>query len=125
VKCINIHIITPSVSRGGLYRLAIEEAKFLIAIGHSVKSISLIRPVNPGHELLQGISVEYLADLRGPTPFVSEMLNRNLFALRKVRSYAKVIICHNLPSCYSAIRGANNMKFSRLIAYIHDLFNSL
>lgn len=121
VSSINIDVITPSVSPGGLYRVAIEEAKFLHRIGHNVKLISLIRPVNPWDELLQGISVEYLADFRGPTPFISEMLNRNLFLLKKITSDADIFICHNLPSCYSLMRSINiSNRSSRIIAYIHD-----
>ncbi|MDQ3839879.1 MAG: glycosyltransferase family 4 protein [Thermoproteota archaeon] len=118
---INIDVITPSVSPGGLYRVAIEEAKFLRRIGHDVRLISLIRPVNPWDELLQGISVEYLADFRGPTPFISEMLNRNLFLLKKITSDADIFICHNLPSCYSLMRSIKiSNRSSRIIAYIHD-----
>jgi glycosyltransferase involved in cell wall biosynthesis len=119
VNCININIITPSVSPGGLYRVAIEEAKFLRRIGHNVKLISLIRPVNPWNELLQGISVEYLADFRGPTPFISEMLNRNLFLIKKITRDADIFICHNLPSCYAVKRGIK-VPNGRVIAYIHD-----
>jgi|SRR5829696_2442570 len=121
VKCINIQIITPSVSPGGLYRVAIEEAKFLGRMGHDVKLVSLIRPVNPWNELLQGISVEYLADFRGPTPFISEMLNRNLFLVKKITSDTdNIFICHNLPSCYSVMRSIKVQNGSRIIAYIHD-----
>ena len=119
VGCINIDIITPSVSPGGLYRVAIEEAKFLQMIGHNVKLISLIRPVNPWKELLQGIAVEYLADFRGPTPFICEMLNRNLFLIKKITSDAEIFICHNLPSCYAVMRGIR-VPNGRIIAYIHD-----
>jgi glycosyltransferase involved in cell wall biosynthesis len=122
VSCINIDVITPSVSPGGLYRVAIEEAKFLHRIGHNVKLISLIRPVNPWNELLHGISVEYLADFRGPTPIISEMLNRNLFLVKKIiRSDTHIFICHNLPSCYSVMRSNKvTNRSSRVIAYIHD-----
>jgi len=120
VNCINISIIFPTASPGGLQRVAIEEAKFLQRIGHNVKLISIIRPVNPWNELLQGISVEYLADFRGPTPFISEMLNRNLFPLRKITSDADIFICHNLPSCYAVMRGIKVSNVSRVIAYIHD-----
>lgn len=117
---INIDIISPSVSPGGLYRVAIEEAKFLQRIGHNVRLISLIRPVNPWNELLQGISVEYLADFRGPTPFISEMLNRNLFLVKKITSDdADIFICHNMPSCYAVMRGIK-VPNGRIIAYIHD-----
>ncbi|MGE5662089.1 MAG: glycosyltransferase family 4 protein [Ignavibacteriales bacterium] len=119
MKCINIRVITPSVSPGGLQRVAIEEAKFLRRIGHNVKLISLIRPVNPWNELLQGISVEYLADFRGPTPFISEMLNRNLFLVKKITSDADIFICHNLPSCYAVMRSIK-VPNGRIIAYIHD-----
>ena len=116
---INIVIISPSVSPGGLYRVAIEEAKFLQRIGHNVRLISLIRPVNPWNELLQGISVEYLADFRGPTPFISEMLNRNLFLIKKITSDdADVFICHNMPSCYTVMRG--RVPNGRIIAYIRS-----
>lgn len=116
---INIDIVSPSISPGGLQRVAIEEAKFLRRIGHNVKLISLIRPVNPWNELLQGISVEYLADFRGPTPFISEMLNRNLFLLKKIKSDADIFICHNLPSCYAVMRSIKAPN-GRIIAYIHD-----
>jgi glycosyltransferase involved in cell wall biosynthesis len=119
VNSINIDVIAPSISRGGLQRVAIEEAKFLQMIGHNVKLISLIRPVNPWNELLQGISVKYLADFRGPTPFLSEMLNRNLFLLKKITSDADIFICHNLPSCYAVMRGIK-VPNGRIIAYIHD-----
>ncbi len=119
MKGINIHIITPSVSPGGLYRVAIEEARFLQRIGHNVKLISLIRPVNPWNDLLQGISVEYLADYKGPTPFISEMINRNLFLVKKITSDADIFICHNLPSCYAVMRSIK-VPNGRIIAYIHD-----
>lgn len=121
MNCINISIVFPSASPGGLQRVAIEEAKFLQRIGHNVKLISTIRPVNPWNELLQGISIEYLADFRGPTPFISEMLNRNLFPLKKITSDADIFICHNLPSCYAVMRGGIKVSnASRVIAYIHD-----
>jgi glycosyltransferase involved in cell wall biosynthesis len=119
VNCINIVIVAPSLSPGGLQRVAIEEAKFLRRIGHNVKLISLIRPVNSWNELLQGISVEYLADFRGPTRFISEMLNRNLFLVKKITSDADIFICHNLPSCYAVMRGIK-VPNGRIIAYIHD-----
>jgi glycosyltransferase involved in cell wall biosynthesis len=121
VSCINIDVVFPTASAGGLQRVAIEEAKFLQKRGHNVKLISLIRPVNPWNELLNRISVEYLADFRGPTPFISEMLNRNLFLLKKIKSDADIFICHNLPSCYTVMRSIkvpNNS--SRVIAYIQD-----
>ncbi len=118
VNSINIDVIAPSISRGGLQRVAIEEAKFLQMIGHNVKLISLIRPVNPWNELLQGVPVEYLSDFRGPTPFISEMLNRNLFPLKKITSHADIFICHNLPSCYAIMR--SKVLNGRIIAYIHD-----
>jgi glycosyltransferase involved in cell wall biosynthesis len=120
VSCINIDIVFTTASPGGLQRVAIEEAKFLQRIGHNVKLISLIRPVNPWNELLQGISVEYLADFRGPTPFISEMLNRNLFSVKKITSGADIFICHNLPSCYAVMRSIKAPNGSRIIAYIHD-----
>jgi glycosyltransferase involved in cell wall biosynthesis len=113
-------MVIPSASPGGLQRVAIEEAKFLQRIGHNVKLISIIRPVNPWNELLQGISVEYLADFRGPTPFISEMLNRNLFPLKKITSDADIFICQNLPSCYAVMRGIKGSNVSRVIAYIQD-----
>jgi glycosyltransferase involved in cell wall biosynthesis len=112
-------MIIPTASAGGLQRVAIEEAKFLQRIGHNVKLISLIRPVNPWNEFLQGISVEYLADFRGPTPFISEMLNRNLFFIKKIISDADIFICHNLPSCYALMRSVK-VPNGRVIAYIHD-----
>lgn len=118
-KCINIHIVIPSVSPGGLQRVAIEEARFLSRIGHNVKLISLIRPVNPWNDLLKEISIEYLADFRGPTPFISEMLNRNLFLVKKMKIDADVIICHNLPSCYTIMRSLK-VSDGKVIAYIHD-----
>jgi glycosyltransferase involved in cell wall biosynthesis len=119
VSCINIDAVIPSASTGGLQRVAIEEAKFLQRIGHNVKLISLIRPVNPWNELLQGIPVEYLANFRGPTPFISEMLNRNLFLVKKITSDdADIFICHNLPSCYAIMR--SKVPNGRIIAYIHD-----
>ena len=120
MSCINIDVLFPTASPGGLQRVAIEEAKFLQMSGHNVKLISLIRPVNPWNELLQGISVEYLADFRGPTPFVSEMLNRNLFLVKKIKSDADIFICHNLPSCYTVMRSIKVPKNSRVIAYIQD-----
>ena len=120
MSCINIDVVFPTASPGGLQRVAIEEAKFLQRIGHNVKLISLIRPVNPWNELLQGISVEYLADFRGPTPFISEMLNRNLFPVKKITSDADIFICHNLPSCYAVMRSIKAPNGSRIIAYIHD-----
>jgi glycosyltransferase involved in cell wall biosynthesis len=119
VNSINIDVIAPSLSPGGLQRVAIEEAKFLQRVGHNVKLISLIRPVNPWNELLEGISVEYLADFRGPTPFISEMLNRNLFLVKKITSDADIFICHNLPSCYAVMRSIK-VPNGRIIAYIHD-----
>ena len=119
MSCINIDAIIPSASPGGLQRVAIEEAKFLQRVGHNVKLISLIRPVNPWNELLQGIPVEYLADYRGPTPFISEMLNRNLFLVKKITSDADIFICHNLPSCYTIMRSIR-VPNSRIIAYIQD-----
>jgi glycosyltransferase involved in cell wall biosynthesis len=119
VSCINIDVIIPTASPGGLQRVAIEEAKFLQRIGHNVKLISLIRPVNPWNKLLQGISVEYLADFRGPTPFISEMLNRNLFLAKKITSDADIFLCHNLPSCYAVMRSIK-VSNGRVIAYIHD-----
>jgi glycosyltransferase involved in cell wall biosynthesis len=119
VNSINIDVIAPSISRGGLQRVAIEEAKFLQMIGHNVKLISLIRPVNPWNELLQGISFEYLANFRGPTPFISEMLNRNLFLVKKITSNADIFICHNLPSCYAIMRSIK-VPNGRIISYIHD-----
>jgi glycosyltransferase involved in cell wall biosynthesis len=119
VSCINITVVFTTASPGGLQRVAIEEAKFLQRIGHNVKLISIIRPVNAWNELLQGISIEYLADFRGPTPFISEMLNRNLFPLKKITSDADIFICHNLPSCYTVMRGKVS-NVSRVIAYIHD-----
>ena len=119
MNCINIDIITPSISPGGLYRVAIEEAKFLQMIGHNVKLISLIRPVNPWNELLQGISLEYLADFRGPTPFICEILNRNIFLVKKITSDADIFICHNLPSCYAIMRSIK-VPNGRIVAYIHD-----
>jgi glycosyltransferase involved in cell wall biosynthesis len=69
---------------------------------------------------LQGISVEYLSDFRGPTPFISEMLNRNLFPLKRIPSDADIFICHNLPSCYAVMRSIKAPNGSRIIAYIHD-----
>jgi glycosyltransferase involved in cell wall biosynthesis len=81
--------------------------------------ISLIRPINPWNELLQGISVEYLADYKGPTPFISEMLNRNLFLLKKITSDADIFICQNLPSCYAVMRSIK-VPNARVIAYIQD-----
>jgi glycosyltransferase involved in cell wall biosynthesis len=121
VSHINIHVITPSVSPGGLYRVAIEEAKFLQGLGHNVKLVSLIRPVNPWTELLHGISVEYLADYTGPTPFISEMLNRNLFLAKKITNNTDIFICHNLPACYSVTRSIKvQSDRSRIIAYMHD-----
>jgi glycosyltransferase involved in cell wall biosynthesis len=119
VNSINIDVVAPSVSPGGLYRVAIEEARFLQRIGHNVKLISLIRPVNPWEELLEGISVEYLANYKGPTPFIAEMLNRNLFLVKKITSDADIFICHNLPSCYSIMRSIK-IPNGRIIAYIHD-----
>jgi glycosyltransferase involved in cell wall biosynthesis len=119
VSCINIDVVIPSASPGGLQRVAIEEAKFLQSIGHNVKLISLIRPINPWNELLQGISVEYLADYKGPTPFVSEMLNRNLFLVKKITSDADIFICQNLPSCYAIMRSIK-VPNGRVIAYIQD-----
>lgn len=118
MRGINIHVVTPSVSPGGLYRVAIEEARFLQRIGHNVRLISLIKPVNPWNELLPGISVEYLADYKGPTPFISEMLNRNLFLTKKITSEADVFICHNLPSCHTVMKSKTSK--GRVIAYIHD-----
>jgi hypothetical protein len=47
VNSININEIADSISPGGLQRVAIEEAKFLQRVGHSVKLISLIRPFKP------------------------------------------------------------------------------
>jgi glycosyltransferase involved in cell wall biosynthesis len=120
VSCINIDVVFPTASPGGLQRVAIEEAKFLQMRGHNVNLISLIRPVNPWNELLQGISVEYLADFRGPTPFISEMLNRNLFSVKKITSGADIFICHNLPSCYTVMRSIKAPNGSKIIAYIHD-----
>lgn len=119
MSCINIDVILPAASLGGLQRVAIEEAKFLQKIGHNVKLISLIRPVNAWNELLQGIPVEYLADYKGPTPFVAEMLNRNLFLVKKITSDADIFICHNLPSCYAIMRSIK-VPNVRMIAYIHD-----
>jgi hypothetical protein len=46
VSCININIIFTTASPGGLQRVAIEEGKFLQRIGHNVKLISIIRPMN-------------------------------------------------------------------------------
>ena len=120
MSCINIDVVFPTASPGGLQRLAIEEAKFLQRIGHNVKLISLIRPINPWNELLQGISVEYLADYKGPTPFISEMLNRNLFLVKKITSDADIFICQNLPSCYAVMRSIKVPNGSRVIAYIQD-----
>jgi glycosyltransferase involved in cell wall biosynthesis len=119
VICINIDAIIPTASPGGLQRVAIEEAKFLQSIGHNVKLISLIRPINPWNELLQGIPVEYLADYKGPTPFISEMLNRNLFSVKKITSDADIFICQNLPSCYAVMRSIK-VQNVRVIAYIQD-----
>jgi glycosyltransferase involved in cell wall biosynthesis len=118
VSCINIDAIIPTASPGGLQRIAIEEAKFLQRIGHNVRLISLIRPMNPWNELLQGIPVEYLADYKGPTPFISEMLNRNLFLVKKITSDTDIFICQNLPSCYAVMR--SKVPNARVIAYIED-----
>jgi glycosyltransferase involved in cell wall biosynthesis len=119
VSCINIAAVIPSASPGGLQRAAIEEAKFLQRIGHNVKLISLIRPINPWNELLQEIPVEYLADYKGPTPFLSELLNRNLFLFKKITSDADIFICQNLPSCYAVMRSIK-VPNARVIAYIQD-----
>jgi glycosyltransferase involved in cell wall biosynthesis len=119
VSCINIVAIIPSASPGGLQRVAIEEAKFFQRIGHNVKLISLIKPINPWKELLHGIPVEYLADYKGPTPFISEMLNRNLFLVKKITSDADIFICQNLPSCYTVMRSIKAPN-ARVIAYIQD-----
>lgn len=119
MSCINIAAVIPSASPGGLQRVAIEEAKFLQRIGHNVKLISLIKPINPWNELLHGIPVEYLADYKGPTPFISEMLNRNLFLVKKITSDADIFICQNLPSCYAIMRSIKAPN-ARVIAYIQD-----
>jgi glycosyltransferase involved in cell wall biosynthesis len=120
VSCINIALVFPTASPGGLQRVAIEEAKFLQSIGHNVKLISLIKPINPWNEHLRGTPIEYLADFRGPTPFISEMLNRNLFAIKKIRTDADIFICQNLPSCYTVMRSIKVPNGCRVIAYIQD-----
>ncbi|MGH9878005.1 MAG: glycosyltransferase family 4 protein, partial [Nitrososphaerales archaeon] len=62
----------------------------------------------------------YLADYHGPTPFISEMLNRNLFVINKLmENRYDVVICHNLPSCYSVSHDRSG-HYSRSVAYIHD-----
>ncbi|MGH9877541.1 MAG: hypothetical protein ACRD5H_07870, partial [Nitrososphaerales archaeon] len=94
-----VAIVSPSTSPGGLYRVAIEETRYLLKAGYDVSLISLIKPVNPWNDLLEGLPVIYLADYHGPTPFISEMLNRNLFVINKLmENRYDVVICHNLPS---------------------------
>lgn len=65
------------------------------------------------------LSVRYIADCNLPVPFISELVNRNTFILKKISKYFDTIISHNLPSCY--IVGRSYAKNSvRKIAYIHD-----
>lgn len=42
-----IGVVTPTVSPGGLYRVAIEEARLLDKEGFEATLISLIKPFNP------------------------------------------------------------------------------
>lgn len=116
-----IGIIIPTLSPGGLQRLAIEETRGLQTAGFQTKLISIIKPLNPWYELLGGISVEYLTDYKFLTPFISEMLNRNMFLFKKINEKFDVIISHNLPSCYTVYKSYPENSLKK-ISYINDPF---
>jgi glycosyltransferase involved in cell wall biosynthesis len=99
--------------------VAIEETKYLQGLGHDSHLISLIKPVNPWYKLLDGLPVEYLADYKAPTPFLSELLNRNLVCMKRISKNYDAVICHNLPSCY-VIHRDRSSKIRKMISYIHD-----
>jgi glycosyltransferase involved in cell wall biosynthesis len=115
-----IGIITPSVSPGGLYRVAIEETKNLSRMGFETKLISLIKPQNPWVEKLQEINLKYLKNYKILTPTISEIANRNLFIFKKISDEFDILICHNIPSCFIAYRIRDKNKKIKMIAYIHD-----
>lgn len=109
--------VTPTVSPGGLYRVAIEETREFIKQGFDSKLISLFRPINPWDELLKDIPMEYLAQANFLSPFISELINRNLFLLKKITGSFDVAICHNMPAVYAVNTSYDNLK---KISYIHD-----
>jgi glycosyltransferase involved in cell wall biosynthesis len=68
---------------------------------------------------LNELVVHYVADSKLPIPFIAELMNRNIFILKKIRKRFDVIISHNLPCCFVTHRSyATNS--ARKLAYIHD-----
>lgn len=112
-----IGVVTPTVSPGGLYRVAIEETRYLNNLNFDSKLIALFKPIDIWSELLRDISPDYLASSRFLSPFISELINRNLFLVKKIKGHYDVVICHNLPSVYAVKKSHVGVK---KVAYIHD-----
>ncbi len=104
----SLSVLVSSISRGGISRVAIAQARHLKA-----KLIAMCR-YRPWHELLKGLDVEYLCDLRVPRMYRTVNILVAMF-LKKVRERG-LVIAHQLDSCVLAMRSK-----VRYVAYIHDL----
>ena len=104
-------ILVSSVTKGGVSRVAIMQAKYL-----KWRLISMCN-YRPWTELLENISVEYLSTIR--IPRLQRSINiLNAMFFRKVNS-KHLTIAHQFDACYLAMR--SKVKY---IGYIHDLHYS-
>ncbi|MHA1616845.1 MAG: glycosyltransferase [Candidatus Njordarchaeales archaeon] len=104
-------ILVDSVTKGGIYRVAIIQAKYL-----KWKLVSMCN-YRPWTELLENVSVEYLSTIS--IPKLQRTINiLNAMFLKKVNRQ-ELTIAHQFDACYLAMR--SKVKY---IGYIHDLHYS-